>query len=372
VDHSSPPDELAATPIERLNLAVPTFNLLKRNNINTIGDLFARSAADVAGLRRWSLKNQQDLEQRLLEAGVSPQLVDHWRGAPPSPPVPAYAATPIEELNLSVRTYVVLKRRSVHTIGDLLAQPAAELLQSRDWPSFGHEEVRQRLLDAGIEESAVDGWRHTPIGAPVPPDTDPAGGRLLVRAGKDDVTAAVRRCYAAAGLTEEPFDPDQPYRADDVLEAAIHAETEVAAETLGPDCLLILPARTGSGYVSVLSERYARTPPGRNPLAAALSAELGRTVYGFLQVSGIAELTAYESGRAVRTLLNGGAANSGRPALALTELSGAPMVNEVTDLNYLTGNLPLLVRLLGFENLSMTRMEHYDYPATVTFRARST
>ena len=59
--------------------------------------------------------------------------------------------TPIEELELGVRSYNCLKREGVETIGDLIAKSDQELMCI---PNFGRksiEEVRERLAKNNLK-----------------------------------------------------------------------------------------------------------------------------------------------------------------------------------------------------------------------------
>ncbi len=58
--------------------------------------------------------------------------------------------TPIEELDLTVRTYNCLKRSNIHTVSQLLALSKAELLGIRNFGPQNYTEVRERLIARGF------------------------------------------------------------------------------------------------------------------------------------------------------------------------------------------------------------------------------
>lgn len=58
--------------------------------------------------------------------------------------------TPIEGLDLRVRTYNCLKRSSIHTVGQLLALSKAQLLAIRNFGPQDYEEVREQLIARGF------------------------------------------------------------------------------------------------------------------------------------------------------------------------------------------------------------------------------
>src|ERR1700749_1043400 len=71
----------------------------------------------------------------------------------PSPTDAALAADlalPIEELNLTVRSYNCLKREGIHTVGELVARSEQDLLDIRNFGAKSIEEVKQKLIDMGL------------------------------------------------------------------------------------------------------------------------------------------------------------------------------------------------------------------------------
>ena len=83
----------------------------------------------------------------------------------PSPSDAALAADlalPIEELDLTVRSYNCLKREGIHTVGELVARSEADLLDIRNFGAKSIDEVKQKL--AGMSLALKDS----------PPGFDPA------------------------------------------------------------------------------------------------------------------------------------------------------------------------------------------------------
>jgi DNA-directed RNA polymerase subunit alpha len=71
----------------------------------------------------------------------------------PSPTDAALAADlalPIEELNLTVRSYNCLKREGIHSVGELVARSEQDLLDIRNFGAKSIEEVKQKLNDMGL------------------------------------------------------------------------------------------------------------------------------------------------------------------------------------------------------------------------------
>ena len=59
-------------------------------------------------------------------------------------------ALPIEELDLTVRSYNCLKREGIHTVGELVGRSEADLLDIRNFGAKSIDEVREKLADMGL------------------------------------------------------------------------------------------------------------------------------------------------------------------------------------------------------------------------------
>jgi len=60
-------------------------------------------------------------------------------------------ALPIEDLDLTVRSYNCLKREGIHTVGELLAHSEADLLDIRNFGSKSIDEVKAKLTSMGMQ-----------------------------------------------------------------------------------------------------------------------------------------------------------------------------------------------------------------------------
>jgi DNA-directed RNA polymerase subunit alpha len=69
-------------------------------------------------------------------------------------PADAFAAeqlsTPIEQLDLTVRSYNCLKREGIHTVGELISRSEADLLDIRNFGSKSIDEVKVKLDTLGL------------------------------------------------------------------------------------------------------------------------------------------------------------------------------------------------------------------------------
>jgi DNA-directed RNA polymerase subunit alpha len=68
-DESQLSGELATT-IEELNLSVRSYNCLKREGINTVGDLVQRSEQELMDIRNFGQKSIDEVKAKLEELGL--------------------------------------------------------------------------------------------------------------------------------------------------------------------------------------------------------------------------------------------------------------------------------------------------------------
>jgi len=59
-------------------------------------------------------------------------------------------STPIEQLDLTVRSYNCLKREGIHTVGELIARSEADLLDIRNFGAKSIDEVKVKLATLGL------------------------------------------------------------------------------------------------------------------------------------------------------------------------------------------------------------------------------
>ena len=67
-------------------------------------------------------------------------------------------ALPIEELQLTIRSYNCLKREGIHSVGELVARSEADLLDIRNFGAKSITEVKEKLIELGLnlKDSPLD------------------------------------------------------------------------------------------------------------------------------------------------------------------------------------------------------------------------
>ena len=112
-------------------------------DVETKNSITARDAMASAGktlVELFGLAQELNLAAEGIEIGPSPQESEY---------IAAYA-TPIEDLNFSVRSYNCLKRQEIHTVGELAECTESDLLDIRNFGSKSINEVKVKLAQLGL------------------------------------------------------------------------------------------------------------------------------------------------------------------------------------------------------------------------------
>jgi len=120
------------TDFDRLILDVETKeNMLPRDAVASAGS----TLVELFGLAR-----SLNVEAEGIDLGDEPEVVE---GS-------ADLAQPIEELELTVRSYNCLKREGIHTVGELVGRSEADLMDIRNFGAKSIDEVKEKLQELGL------------------------------------------------------------------------------------------------------------------------------------------------------------------------------------------------------------------------------
>ena len=120
------------TDFDKLIIDVETKSAIKpRDAIPSAG----RTLVELFGLAR-----ELNVEAEGIEIGPSP--IDEQLAAD--------LALPVEDLNLTVRSYNCLKREGIHTVSELVSRSEQDLLDIRNFGSKSIDEVKAKLAELGL------------------------------------------------------------------------------------------------------------------------------------------------------------------------------------------------------------------------------
>ena len=107
---------------------------------NSISPRDALASAGKTLVELFGLARELNIEAEGIEIGPSPAEADHI----------ASFALPIDDLDLTVRSYNCLKREGVHTVGELVARTESDLLDIRNFGQKSIDEVKIKLHQLGL------------------------------------------------------------------------------------------------------------------------------------------------------------------------------------------------------------------------------
>jgi DNA-directed RNA polymerase subunit alpha len=112
-------------------------------DVETKPSITPRDALASAGktlVELFGLARELNVDAEGIEIGPSPQEADTI----------AAFAMPIEELELTVRSYNCLKREGIHTVGELISRSEQDLLDIRNFGAKSIDEVKAKLAGMGL------------------------------------------------------------------------------------------------------------------------------------------------------------------------------------------------------------------------------
>jgi DNA-directed RNA polymerase subunit alpha len=112
-------------------------------DVETKSAIRPRDAVASAGrtlVELFGLARELNLEAEGIEIGPSP--IDEQLAAD--------LALPVEDLNLTVRSYNCLKREGIHSVSELVSRSEQDLLDIRNFGSKSIDEVKAKLAEMGL------------------------------------------------------------------------------------------------------------------------------------------------------------------------------------------------------------------------------
>ncbi len=112
-------------------------------DVETKNSMAPRDALASAGktlVELFGLAHELNVEAEGIDMGPSPT----------DAAIAADMALPIEDLDLTVRSYNCLKREGIHTVGELVGRSEADLLDIRNFGAKSIDEVKAKLHEMGL------------------------------------------------------------------------------------------------------------------------------------------------------------------------------------------------------------------------------
>lgn len=146
-------------PVTDFELSVRARNCLKKMNIRTLGDLVRTSEAELLAYKNFGETSLKEIKDMLTAKGLrlGQPLDEETPPAKPDaePDAPSanegLLATPISQIDLSIRARKAIEALDIDTLGDLASKTEPELLACRNFGQTSLNEIRQRLAEYGLK-----------------------------------------------------------------------------------------------------------------------------------------------------------------------------------------------------------------------------
>ena len=127
------------SPVLKVTFSVNATRVEQRTDFDSL----TRDAVASAGstlVELFGLARELNIAAEGIEVGPSPA----------DESMAADLAQPIEDLNMSVRSYNCLKREGIHTVGELVTRSEADLMDIRNFGAKSIDEVKAKLIELGL------------------------------------------------------------------------------------------------------------------------------------------------------------------------------------------------------------------------------
>ncbi len=153
------------TPVTDFELSVRARTCLKKMNIRSLGDLLRITEPELMSYRNFGESSLDEIKRMLSQKGLKlgqgqedarraakSQMMEKFRGSGKE----GMLNKPVSDLQLSVRARKALQLLNIQTLGDLCSHTEAELMGVKNFGATSLTEVRERLVDAGLELRQLD------------------------------------------------------------------------------------------------------------------------------------------------------------------------------------------------------------------------
>jgi DNA-directed RNA polymerase subunit alpha len=146
-------------PVTDFELSVRARNCLKKMDIHNLGDLMRVTEADLLGSKNFGETSLAEIKAMLAQKGlqlgqdveIKPTVTTDTTDQGAVVANEGVLATPVADLELSVRSRKALGRLRVATLGELASKTEADLLSCKNFGQTSLNEIKQRLSEYGLE-----------------------------------------------------------------------------------------------------------------------------------------------------------------------------------------------------------------------------
>lgn len=157
---------LLDTPVTDFDLSVRARNALRKMNIRTLADLLRITEAELHGAKNFGEASLEEIKAMLAQRGLRlGQAAEQQQLAAKQAVYDELAATgsdneslhrSVNELDLSVRARKALALLNINTLGDLCAKTEAELMGVKNFGMTSLTEMKEKLLQLGLNLRRLD------------------------------------------------------------------------------------------------------------------------------------------------------------------------------------------------------------------------
>ena len=146
-------------PVTDFELSVRARNCLKKMDIHSLGDLMKVTEADLLGSKNFGETSLAEIKTMLSQKGlqlgqdveIKPAVATDTTAQGAVVANEGVLATPVADMELSVRSRKALDRLGVATLGELASKTEADLLTCKNFGQTSLNEIKQRLSEYGLE-----------------------------------------------------------------------------------------------------------------------------------------------------------------------------------------------------------------------------
>ncbi len=150
--------QVLRVPVSDFELSVRSRNCLQKMHIDTLGDLIMRTEQELLSYKNFGETSLTEIKDMLVQKKLRlGQGLEDMDSEPLSPRNPLEASadpqlldTPIDSLNLSVRSRRCMERLNVRMVRDLINKTEVELMSAKNFGMTSLTEIKQQLNERGL------------------------------------------------------------------------------------------------------------------------------------------------------------------------------------------------------------------------------